>query len=260
MSQDSDEIGQRAPWLTMLHGFSQNATLFNAQKPHFGGPYRVFCPELLGHGGRSLETLDYSIPSYAKDVLSQMREQGLERTHFWGTHTGTSVGLYLAIEHPALIASLILEAPVIPGIDMPVVAAQIERARTIAQTKGVEEAMEDWFLCSDWFRVVRANPVACRAAEQRDIVRAFRGRPLLLPPASGPQLSLVDRVKQLSCPTLIYYGSDDHADFKRAAAWLAGEMAQAERVEIPALGGFPAWESPERVNRVVDYFLDEVGR
>lgn len=180
-NQHSDAERERAPWLTMLHGFCQNAEL---------------------------------------------------------------------------IASLILEGPVVPGIDMPSVTAQIERARAIARARGVESAMEDWFLHAEWFRIIREDPVACRAAEQREILRAFRGRPLLAPLPASPALSLVDEVGRIDCPVLIYNGSNDLNDFLRVAAMLAGKLPHAEKVEIPELGGFPAWESPARVDGIVEAFLD----
>lgn len=247
--------GQQAGhWLTLLHGFSQNARLFERQKEYFERHYRVFCPELLGHGARDIPTTDYSLQSHARDVLEQMRAHGIERTHFWGTHTGTSVGLLLALEQPDLIASLVLEAVVVPGLDMPIVTATIERARSVARTSGVRAAMEDWFQHAGWFRAMRQNFDTFRADAQRDLVCTFQGQPLLAEPRL-PALSLVERVQALTCPVLLYNGSDDMDDFKRTAIWLAQNLPHAEREELPGLGGFPLWEAPEHVNVRVERFL-----
>jgi pimeloyl-ACP methyl ester carboxylesterase len=247
------------PWLTMLHGFSQNAALFSRQAQHFDAKFRVFCPELLGHGQRSASGSHYTAQAYAADVLTQLRERGIERTHFWGTHTGTAVGLSLAIEQPSLIASLTLEAPVVPGLDMPTVNKRIERARAIAADRGVRAAMADWFEHAEWFRNMREAPIDCRASEQLEMVLAFAGQPLLAPVPSDAPISLLDRVRSIRCPALIYTGSEDIDDFRQAAIWLASELATSERIELAGLGGFPLWEAPARVNARVAAFLQPLG-
>jgi len=245
--------------LTVLHGFTQNAKIFDRQRAYFEGAYRVASPELLGHGARDVDTDDYSVPALAADVLAQLRERGVERTHFWGTHTGTAVGLVLALERPSLIASLVLEAPVVPGIDMPVVAGRLARARTLARTQGVRDAMADWFDHAEWFRSIRERRQEHRAAAQRDIVLEFPGRPLVREPPSGA-FSLVERVRDIACPVLVYHGGDDIDDFKRTASWLSEELPAVERAELDGLGGFPAWEAPDRVNALVERFLAGSGR
>jgi pimeloyl-ACP methyl ester carboxylesterase len=240
----------------MLHGFSQNGDIFECQAAHFGAKYRVFVAELLGHGQRDLATSDYGLASLARDVLVQLHEREITRTHFWGTHTGTSVGLLLALDRPSLIASLVLEGAVVPGIEMPTVAAHRARAEETARRSGVRAAMQEWFERADWFRTIRARPTEHRADEQKRIVLDFPGRPLLLNAPTTP-ISIIDRVRDVRCPTLVYNGADDLEDFKHAAAFLADNLPCVQRVELPGLGGFPAWESPSTSNALVERFLDE---
>lgn len=248
----------RKPWLTMLHGFTQDDRVFDRQKAHFEHRYNVACLTLPGHGTRGPTADDsYSIQDYGRDVLRQLDGAGIQTTHFWGTHTGAAVGLLLALEQPRRVSTLILEGAVVPGFDMPLVAARIERARSVARSRGVAASMADWFENAEYFQAIRTHPEAFRAAEHRQIVMAFQGRPLLaeIPPGAGR--SIVDRIARIGCPVLLYNGSEDADDFKRCATFLQRNLPNVQRVELDGLGGFPAWESPERVNPVVDRFLAE---
>lgn len=245
------------PWLTMLHGFSQDHSVFDRQQAAFAPRYNVAALDLLGHGSRQQRASGFALQDYARDVLAQLDARGIARTHLWGTHTGAAVGLLLAPEAPQRIASLILEGAVAPGLDMPVVTARMARARAIAAKDSVAAAMADWFDAAEYFRAMRENPQAFRAAEHRSLVLRFTGAPLLdaLPP---PPASVLDRLPRIACPVLLYNGGEDVEDFKRCAAMLERELPRAERVELAGLGSFPAWEAPDRVNVQVDRFLTRI--
>ena len=242
------------PWLTLLHGFSQDDSIFEQQQAAFASRYRIAALNLLGHGPHPRSASAYAITDYARDVLEQLDGRQIEQTHFWGTHTGAAVGLVLALEAPDRIASLILEGAVAPGFDMPVVTSRMARARSIAAKDGVAAAMADWFDEAEYFRAMRENPVAFRAAEHRHLVMRFPGAPLLAPLPPAPA-SILDRLAEIACPVLLYNGSEDVEDFKRCAAMLERALPRAERVELAGLGGFPAWEGPDRVNALVERFL-----
>lgn len=243
------------PWLTMLHGFSQDHSVFDRQQAAFAPRYNVAALDLLGHGARQQPASGFAPQDYARDVLAQLDARGIARTHLWGTHTGAAVGLLLALEAPQRIASLILEGAVAPGFDMPVVTARMARARAITAKDGVAAAMADWFDQAEYFRAMRENPQAFRAAEHRRIVLRFPGAPLLAP-LPAPGFSILDRLGEIACPVLLYNGGEDVEDFKRCAAMLERELPRAERVELDSLGSFPAWEAPDQVTALVARFLE----
>lgn len=250
-------MGNGKPWLTMLHGFSQDSSIFDRQQAAFAPRYDVAALDLLGHGARRHPATSFALTDYARDVLAQLDARGIVRTHLWGTHTGAAVGLLLALEAPERIASLTLEGAVAPGFDMPVVTARMARARAIAAKDGVAAAMADWFDEAEYFRAMRENPQAFRAAEHRRLVMRFPGAPLLaaLPP---PPASILDRLSRIACPVLLYNGSEDVTDFKRCAEMLERDLPRADRIELDGLGSFPAWEDSARVNVLVDRFLTRI--
>lgn len=245
-------------WLTMVHGFSQNCEYFDRQVAEFASSYRVFTPNLLGHGARDRRAAEYAVSGYALDILEQFDERGVADTHVWGSHTGAAVALWLAVHHPKRIRSLILEAPVVPGRPMPMVAARLDRARATAISDGPLVAMEDWFDNAEFFESIRRDPVRRRAGEHRAMVLRFPGHPLVASPPPDPAPSLVDDLAAIACPVLAYVGADDIDDFRTTATWLTAQLAQAVDVVLPGAGGFPAWEDPDQTNRLVVAFLESV--
>jgi pimeloyl-ACP methyl ester carboxylesterase len=187
-----------------------------------------------------------------------MEHAGVSGCHYWGTHTGTSLGLLLACETPERFRSLIFEGAVLPGHALPSVEVGLQRARETARAEGVAEACRQWFDESAWFAVMRRRPEECRAGEHRTIVSEFSGAPWLYKGQAATVTPIDERLASIDVPVLLYNGEHDLRDFVDAADRLERLLPRVERATIPDAGGFPAWEFPERVNRLVAGFLSSV--
>jgi pimeloyl-ACP methyl ester carboxylesterase len=83
----------------------------------------------------------------------------------------------------------------------------------------------------------------------------FSGRPWLgdqspeAPPAIRVELA------NISVPTLLINGDQDHPEFLAVARLLERELPDATAVRIPSAGGFPLWAFPGAVNERVHRFL-----
>ncbi len=249
--------GQDAlPCLAMVHGFTHNHHYFSAQVAEFQRDYRLFLPDLRGHGQSTNVGGPYGVEEYTDDLVAALDQAGIDKVIYWGTHTGSAIGLVLALRHPQRIAALILEGTFLPGFDMPRVGELIGRARSIAQSAGLQTAREDWFTNADWFAYIQAHPQQCRVEALKELTLAFRGHPWLtsqVPRAVTPAANFLERIFQ---PALVYNGVEDMPDFQRAAARLAGGLPNVQCAQIPAAGGFPGWENPAAVNELVRRFLE----
>ena len=246
-----------APWIVMVHGVSQDHRVFNRQVEAFQADYRLLLIDLPGHGLSSDMPGPYGLREFASSLDAVLLEQGIEKAHFWGTHLGAGAGLLLACEKPEIFTSLILDGPVFPGRPLPAVNTMLARLLKIARTDGIDAAREAWWHEGDWFAVMRAHPIRCRAAEQRAIINDFTGGPWLdAGLASRPIAPIDDALAGLRMPVLIMNGEHDVADFVTAAAALEMILPNCRRVEIKDAGGFPLWEFPERVNAIARAFLD----
>ncbi|MCP4692371.1 MAG: alpha/beta fold hydrolase [Desulfobacterales bacterium] len=253
-----DIYEQQAPWLTMVHGFTQNHRYFSAQVAEFQKNFRLFLIDLRGHGRSARLAGPYGIEEYADDLLDAFDEAGVRTTHYWGTHTGSAVGLAFALRHPERLLSLVLEGTFLAGFSMPRAMELLDRVRSIARTKGVDAALEDWFRRADWFDYIRNHPDRCRADAHRRMIFEFSGAPLIneLPPRELSNVA--GSLPAIHPPALIYNGVDDMPDFKKAASCLESHLPNVRRVKIPNSGAFPAWEAPESVNHIVGHFLQEM--
>jgi len=243
------------PWIVMVHGFTHNCSYFSAQVADFQKDFRILLTDLRGHGKSASAAGPYGIEEYADDILLALDEAGVEKAHFWGTHTGSAIGLVLALRQPARFASLVLEGTFLPGFPMPRVGDLINRARSIARSEGLEAALEDWFEHADWFEYIREHPEACRAKEHKTLLREFTGIPWLSNLTPHQVTPVSECLANIHQPVLVYNGKYDLDDFKRAARYLEAGLPRVQWEEIPDAGGFPGWENPQAVNLLVHGFL-----
>ena len=249
--------GAGAPWITMVHGASQNSNVFSAQIPAFQDGYRLLLIDLPGHGKSSDLPGPYGIEEYAQSVLDAMDDAGLHATHFWGTHTGAGIALLLGTRQLKRFSSLILEGAVLAGFDMPSINANYGRAKETARQSGMEAARKQWIAEGEWFKVMRDHPKECREAEHRAMIDAFGGAPWLDRSTPRTPEPIESKLAQITRPVLLINGEHDVADFMRAADKLESKLPDVQRMVIPGAGGFPLWEYPDVVNTAVRRFLEQ---
>ena len=247
--------GDGAPWLVMVHGMSQDRRVFSAQVEAFKDRYRIVLVDLPGRGLSADIPGPFGHIELAAHVAGAIDRAGAAPCHYWATHTGTSLGLLLASAEPGRFRSMILEGAVVPGHAMASVEAALRRAREVARAEGVPAAGKQWFDEAAWFDVMRRRPEECRADAHWQIVSEFSGAPWLDDGRAQPVAPIDDRLASLDVPVLLYNGAHDPEDFVAAADRLEALLPRVKRATVAEAGAFPAWEFPERVNRLVADFL-----
>ncbi len=248
------------PWIVMVHGLSQDHRVFSSQVEAFQADYRILLVDLPGHGLASAIGGPFGHVEFADHVERTLAGHAVEDIHYWGTHTGATIGLLLAANNPGLFRSLVLESPLIPGANPPVVLENISRAKAAVERDGLAAALTEWWQEGCWFDHMRANPQSCRAEEHRRIVQDFGGRPWTDSARPAAVTGIETLLAELTAPALVYNGVTDHPDFIAAARTIAGLMPNAVQATIPNAGGFPAWENPDEVNRLVAGFISRMDR
>ena len=97
-----------APPLVLLHGLGDGAADWDGVAPAFAGRWRVYAPDLRGHG-RSGWPGDYSVELMEADVLGFLDALELGRVVLIGHSMGGLVGYLVAGDHPERVRRLILE-------------------------------------------------------------------------------------------------------------------------------------------------------
>jgi 2-succinyl-6-hydroxy-2,4-cyclohexadiene-1-carboxylate synthase len=107
----NDDIPARKPALIMLHGFAGSGASFSHLLSELLKHYRVFRPDLAGHGetgGDDPERM--SVDAQRDDIASLAEYFGLERITLYGYSMGARLALQYALGDDVRIRRLILES------------------------------------------------------------------------------------------------------------------------------------------------------
>jgi haloacetate dehalogenase len=216
------------PPVLLLHGFPQNKAMWAQVAPQLAERFTVVCADLRGYGGSSKpECLpsrsNYSFRTFAADQLGLMRHLGFERFHVIGHDRGGRTGHRMALDHPAAVMTLTVMDIV------PTYTVFMETTRQIAS------AYWHWYFLSqpepfperligndpDFFyetcltgwgatKISDFNPEML--AEYRRFWRdpkAIHGSCSDYRAAASIDIEhdTGDLARQVSCPTLVFYGS-----------------------------------------------------
>ena len=241
--------------IIFVHGFTQNYTIFNKQAEFFSDHFNCLLINLRGHG-ESIHNGPFGIVEYTEDIIDVLSSLELNNFLYWGTHTGTAIGLNLFFKNIFHINGLILEGTVIPGYNTPGINKNIERAKDVRSKKGLDIAIQDWYNNSEWFEYMRKNPENTRSSEHLRILESFKGTPWKTKLKAETLPSFVEKILEINIPILVYNGEYDMQEFYEMAEIISKNQNVTKYI-IPEAGGFPLWENPNFVNRIVEEWLQK---
>ena len=252
----------RGPAILLIHGFTGRGTSWGRLATTLAERYRVVAPDLPGHGRTATPTEPSraSIERTADDLVTILEERGWAPAHLIGYSLGARIALRLAIEHPSVVRSLVLESPSagLATEDERAArrAADEARARRL-ERHGIRAFVDEWER-EPVFASQAAMPRA-RAARQR--AQRLHNRPAglavsLRGAGQGSMEPLHDRLGDVQAPTLVIAGSLDAIGCPRAAA-IAAAIPNARFEPIEHAGHAPHLETPAAFRRLVLSFLLE---
>lgn len=113
LSEDDNEIhftvyGETGPMLILIHCWCCDQTYWDNQVELLARTYRVVTIDLAGHGLSGTNRTDWTLKSYAKDVVSVVRQLNPEKVILVGHSMGGFVSLYAALHLKDVLAGIIL--------------------------------------------------------------------------------------------------------------------------------------------------------
>lgn len=253
------EVAGEGETLVLSHAAFLDSRMFDEQWEMLAQHYRVIRYDMRGYG-RSNEV---SGPLCRRNDLRQLLAHlSVTRAHLVGCSNGGQIMLDLALETPALAASLTLVNSTPGGFAMegempPIMFEMFEALQQGHVNRASELQIQIWLDSSarqpqDIDAALREKALLMNhiPVSRKTFLIADMGAPVnpLMPPA-------VTRLHNVPCPTLIIVGALDHAEVLRAADIMAANMPQARKVLIENAGHVPSYEHADLFNNLLLNFL-----
>lgn len=254
------DIHGAGPPLVLLHGFTGSARSWQPLAAPLSRTFRVAVIDLIGHGQSEAPTeIEHYRFNRSLDDLAEIASQLDLHTASWlGYSMGGRLALGLALRHPSLVSSLILESAS-PGLADPDERLARERSDAAMASRiardGVDAFVGAWERLPLW--ISQANLLPEVLANQRQIRLQNRAAGLagsLRGMGTGAQPSYWDHLGALRCRVLLVAGTLD-TKFAAIAARMAAAIPNADLALIPDAGHAVHLERPDHFLSCVCQFL-----
>jgi len=231
--------------LILVHGFGADKDHFTRLAGYLTPHVRVYAPDLLGFGESArAPDASYAPADQAERVRAFAHALGLGRVHLGGNSMGGFIVTAYALAHPDEVASLWLLDPAGTAL-----AFDSDLSRTITTTGAnplLVRTTDDFARTMDF--VMAQRPFMPSSVVRVLAERASADYPLhaRIFESVGPgHVATIDaRLKELTMPTLVVWGSADRALNPAAAAVYTTAMPKAQVVRLDGVGHLPMIEAP----------------
>lgn len=250
--------------LLMLHGFTGSAENWRDVAGLLADRFSIFMVDLPGHGQTSTpdDVNCYTLAATSDRLARFIKTVVGQPAHVLGYSMGGRLALYLGIEHPNAVRSLVLESAS-PGLD-----SAEERAARIASDEalaeriergGVPTFVEEWEGLPLWASQ-RALPTAAQERLHLQRLRnSARGLALSLRGmGTGAQPSLWPQLANIRCPTWLIAGALD-AKFVAINQRMAESIVGSRLNIVPNAGHAVHLERPHAFSSTVREIVREAG-
>jgi len=220
--------------------------LWEPQLPALAQTYRVIRYDHRGHGDSPATAGDYSLADLGTDALALLDRLEIATTVWCGVSLGGMVGLWLAINAPERLNSLVV---ICSSAHAPPASRWLERAAAV-RAAGSTAVVADAVLAG-WFtpEFVRSDPAAVERA----------GSMLRSTPAGGyagccaalASLDLREGLARIDTPTLVASAAQDKALPREHGLAIAAGVRGARFALIEHAAHIANVEQPALVNRLI---------
>ena len=255
------------PPLVFLHGIGGGIEDWWANLGFFGEQgYHVLAPSMPGHGESQYPHEEWDPVESGKMVIALLDAWGIESAPLIGHSAGGIASILAALDSPERVKSLVLTAPggltrkvgwplrivTIPFVGEALWHPRLLSGHRASKTIFADEDLVNQKIMDEW--VSRHRDPMQRKAFFHLLRKGMDLRGMKLP------YDLRDRVRDITCPTLIFWGRQDiivPSPEKRDGRLLT--WTKAEFKELSPSGHWPQVEQADVFNREAAGFLERVG-
>lgn len=242
------EVTGHGPPLVLTHDALVHRQTWDFQFGPLSRSYRVVRWDRRGYGRSDEPGAPYAGDEDLARVITSLTEPPVI---LMGCSNGGLLSLQCALNHPELVAALVLAGPVVSGLGF----TEHFTSRGNRHAAGLTAAQEIEYWCGTdpWWTaaantgardglraLLTANPHNLRPQEHLE--RAF----------DAPALARLDGI---AVPTLIIAGEHDIADVHAHCGAIQAAIPAARRLVLPGCGHMAHYEAPDEFNPAVLSFL-----
>jgi len=252
------DLGSGPP-VVLIHGSISDYREWSTQMEALAKHYRVIAYSRRYHWPNSPpgKDADATIPRQAEDLAAIIKSLGVAPANIVGHSYGGTVALFLALQHPELVRTLVLLEPPVPGA----LVGTPENEKVVKERQAVRDEMKQAFVSGDAEHVVRTYLARVAPGEfdqaspvTRSIylanVSAFR----LDFTSPRPALTCED-LQRIAAPTLVLTGGRSAMGLQQTAVGVAHCLKRGNILKLPQATHHMQFDSSQEVNDAVLAFL-----
>ncbi len=245
---------QDAQVVCFTHSLSSDGGMWAEQMPELtAAGYRILRLDMRGHGGSDPVAGDYTMDALAGDVAAALDFLGIESVQYIGLSIGGMIGQAFALNHGDRLISAML-CDTLPATPEGGREAWNQRRQAVKDANSLaplaDATMERWFTPA-----FRPNNQA-RWSQIHATISGTTPAGYLGCAAAILNFDFVDRLPDLTVPTLVVCGSDDEGTPPAANKQIALLIPGARYEEIAEARHFPNVEHPGVFNRIMMDWLN----
>ncbi len=236
--------------LLLLHGLGSSGRDWELQTTAFSSRYQVITPDVRGHGRSGKPPGPYSIDLFARDVTALCQTLNTGPVHLVGLSMGGMIGFQLAVNQPALVHTLTIvnSGPqlILGTLRLKLSFKKREWIVRLLGMRKMGKVLADALLPEPNQQELHKTFIDRWAGNDRKAyltsLRALIG------------WSVADRIREISCPTLIVTADQDYTPVAYKHAY-AAKIPRAELAVIRHSRHMSPIDQPEDFNRTVLNFV-----
>jgi len=247
------QIGNRS--LVLLHEGIGDCRMYDDQLDAFAEHYRTIRFDMRGFGRSSIPTVPFS---YSEDLYGLLNFLGVRSAHLLGMSMGGAAVVDFTLTHPEMVSSLVLAGSAVSGFRDPdgendprwQPFEEAEKAGDLDRLADL--AVQVWVVGDGRSADQVPAGVRSRIYEMERHNLSLGADENLAQELDPPA---VERLGEITVPTLVIVGANDVPAILKTADLLADSIDSARKVVILDSAHVPNMEHPQEFNRLVLDFL-----
>lgn len=241
--------------LILIHAGITDSRMWDDQFTVLAQHYRTIRYDMRGFGQSPPPEAAYS---HRQDLYHLLNFLGIKRAHLMGCSKGGMVALDFTIEHPEMVAGLILVASSVSGYEFTgSLPKQWTDIVTAMQAKNYELAaeLEVQIWVDGQFRTAGQVDTAIRSKVREMNLIALRNEAGDVPREKPLDPPALEKLSTVQAPALIITGDLDDPNIVMAGEVLAARLPNAHKKVVSGTAHLPNMEQPAEFNQLVLGFL-----